>query len=303
MKGETIVYYALSAVTGMIISVMIMINGMFANHSGVYTSAFLIHLSGLAAISMSMFIKRDFKKVFRTRLPLYVYTGGVVGVLTILFNNMAYSKIDVSAILALTLLGQSVTSLFFDHYGFLGMKTVRFSLKKIIGIAFVLLGVLFMISLNDITKLVPIILSFITGITIVLSRTINGKLAVETNVNISTWFNYLTGTIVSFIVFLFFMQSEPLLVPAENPLIFTGGLVGVCAVFITNVCVSKISSFYMTLLLFTGQIFTGVIIDIILSQSFSPKNLIGGIIITIGLALDMWVNKKRLKKEPAKAIL
>jgi transporter family-2 protein len=59
----------------------------------------------------------------------------------------------------------------------------------------------------------------------------------------------------------------------------------------------------MTLLLFTGQIFTGVIIDIILSQSFSPKNLIGGIIITIGLALDMWVNKKRLKKEPAKAIL
>jgi len=295
------VYYALSAVTGMIISVMIMINGMFANHSGVYTSAFLIHLSGFAAITLSVFIKGDFKKLFRTRLPLYVYTGGVVGVMTILFNNMAYSKIDVSAILALTLLGQSVTSLFFDHFGFLGMKTVRFSWRKITGIAFVLLGVLFMISLNDITKLVPIVLSFITGITIVLSRTINGKLAVETNVNISTWFNYLTGTIVSFLVFLFFVGSEPALVQAENPLIFTGGLVGVCAVFITNVCVSKISSFYMTLLLFAGQIFTGVIIDIILSQSFSPKNLIGGIIITIGLALDMWFNKRKNKKEPLKA--
>ena len=295
-------YYALSALTGMIISVMIMINGMFANHSGVYTSAFLIHLSGLGAISLSVFIKGDFKKLFRTRLSLYVYTGGVVGVMTILFNNMAYSKIDVSAILALTLLGQSVTSLFFDHFGFLGMKTVRFSWKKLTGIAFVLLGVLFMISLNDITKLIPIILSFITGITIVLSRTINGKLAVETNVNISTWFNYLTGTIVSFLVFLFFVGSEPALVAAENPLIFTGGLVGVCAVFITNVCVSKISSFYMTLLLFAGQIFTGVIIDIILSQTFSPKNLIGGIIITIGLALDMWVNKKKFKKDPVKAI-
>ena len=48
-------YYALSVVTGMIISVMIMINGMFANHSGVYTSAFLIHLSGFAAISTSYF--------------------------------------------------------------------------------------------------------------------------------------------------------------------------------------------------------------------------------------------------------
>jgi hypothetical protein len=33
--------------------------------------------------------------------------------------------------------------------------------------------------------------------------------------------------------------------------------------------------------------FTGVIIDVILSQTFSSKNLIGGIIITIGLTLDM----------------
>jgi len=107
---------------------------------------------------------------------------------------------------------------------------------------------------------------------------------------------FCSGIIVSFLVFLFFVGSEPQLVSAENPLIFTGGLVGVCAVFITNVCVSKISSFYMTLLLFAGQIFTGVMIDIILSQSFSPKNLIGGIIFTIGLALDMWVNKGNSKK-------
>jgi transporter family-2 protein len=152
-----------------------------------------------------------------------------------------------------------------------------------------------MISAKDLVHIVPIIISFLTGITIVFSRTVNGKLAVETNVRISTWFNYLTGTVVSIIVFAIITMTgnaEAPLTFAPNPLIYTGGIVGMCAVFITNICVSKISSFYMTLLLFAGQIFTGIGIDVILSQAFSIRNLVGGIIITIGLALDMIVNKR-----------
>lgn len=288
-------YYALSAITGMIISVMIMINGMFSNHSGVYTSTAVIHLTGLIAISAVIFAKKDFKKLFKAKLPIYVYSGGVIGVLTIVFNNMAFSKIDLSAMLALTLLGQSVSSLIIDHFGAFGMKQVRFSPKRLIGILSVLCGIAFMISTKDLVHIVPIIISFLTGITIVFSRTVNGKLAVETNVRISTWFNYLTGTVVSIIVFAIITMTgnaEAPLTLAPNPLIYTGGIVGMCAVFITNICVSKISSFYMTLLLFAGQIFTGIGIDVILSQAFSIRNLVGGIIITIGLALDMIVNKR-----------
>jgi transporter family-2 protein len=289
------VYYALSVVTGMIVSVMIMINGMFANHSGVYTSTVVIHITGLIAITLYMIFKKEFRKLFKKKVPFYLYLGGVIGVLTILFNNLAFSKIDISALLALTLLGQSVASLIVDHYGFLGMKKVKFTSKKFVGITFVLIGVCFMISFDKVSQFIPIILSFFTGITIVFSRTVNGKLAVETSVHESTWHNYFFGSIVSIVVLSLFQMmglNEPALVFTGNPLIYTGGLVGTCAVFLTTMCVSKISSFYMTLLLFAGQIFTGIIIDIIISQSFSIRNLVGGIVITAGLALDMIVNRE-----------
>jgi len=292
------VYYALSAITGMIIAVMIMINGMLSNHSGLYTSTVIIHVTGLILISAINRYTRESKKVFRYKLPFYLYTGGIIGVLTIVFNNMAFSKIDLSAMLALTLFGQSVTSLVIDHYGWFGMKQVRFSPKKLVGILAVLCGIICMISVRDLSQIVPIIVSFLAGITIVISRTINGKLAVETSVRISTWYNYFTGTIVSLILLFFISKTgnEPPLALAYNPLIYTGGIIGMCAVFITNICVSKISSFYMTLLLFAGQIFAGIGIDIVLSHSFSIRNLIGGIIITVGLTLDMSINRRGTEK-------
>ena len=49
----------------------------------------------------------------------------------------------------------------------------------------------------------------------------------------------------------------------------------------------------MTLLLFIGQIFSGIILDIILTHEFSQVNLIGGILVTIGLFIDVWIDKKK----------
>lgn len=212
-----------------------------------------------------------------------------------MFCNLSYGRISVSAILALGLLGQSITALVFDRYGFWNMPKHPFFKAKLLGIVFVLLGIILMLINSKVDAIIPVILSLLTGVSTVVSRTINAALAKETSVLKSTVFNYITGLSVSAVVLLIAGRSEPMVQNfslSPNVWIYLGGVVGVCAVSILNAVVCKISSFYMTLLLFAGQVFTGIVIDILLTGSFLINNLIGGIAITIGLAQNLWIDKR-----------
>ncbi|WP_202906312.1 DMT family transporter, partial [Clostridium botulinum] len=58
--------------------------------------------------------------------------------------NLSFSKLGVSLTLALGLLGQSLSSIFIDHFGLLGMKVIKFEKKKCIGLLFIILGIFIM---------------------------------------------------------------------------------------------------------------------------------------------------------------
>ncbi len=58
-------------------------------------------------------------------------------------------------------------------------------------------------------------------------------------------------------------------------------------VLLSNVTVRRISAFYMTLLLFVGQVFTGIVVDMALTGVFSPQNLIGGALVAAGMAVNL----------------
>ncbi len=51
-----------------------------------------------------------------------MYLGGAIGVLTTLFHNLAFTKISVTSIIALSLFGQTITSLIVDKFGIFGMQ-------------------------------------------------------------------------------------------------------------------------------------------------------------------------------------
>lgn len=220
--------------------------------------------------------------------------GGMIGVFTIVFNNMAFGKISVSAILALGLLGQSITSIFADHFGIFKMPKIKFNKRKIIGVAFLIAGIFVMITIQEANQTVAILAAFLTGLAVVFSRTLNARLAQETNIITSTLLNYVIGLVTS----LFFLatagKGESILASFALPSdwwIYTGGVIGVFTIMLLNITVSKISSFYLTLLLFVGQVFAGIIIDIVLSGTFSVSNLIGGILVAIGLSLNILFDK------------
>ena len=133
-------YNILSLLIGILIAIMISFNGNLSNNLGTYSSLLIIHLIGFAGIIVIVFYKK-IKISFRNSLPLYLYSAGAISVFTVMFNNLSYTVLGVSIPVALGLLGQLLTSLAFDHYGFLGMNRIRFNKKKIIGLLIITLGI------------------------------------------------------------------------------------------------------------------------------------------------------------------
>ena len=138
-------YYLHSIIAGILTSSMITVNGNLTNFYGSYTASVIIHFIGLIGLTLYLIIKKQ-AFIPKERLPFYYFLGGAIGVGTTVFNNMAFGTLSVSAILALTLLGQSITSIIIDHFGLLGMPVERFNKKKLFGLSFVLIGIFIIIN-------------------------------------------------------------------------------------------------------------------------------------------------------------
>jgi transporter family-2 protein len=283
-------YYLLSLLAGVLISVMVAFNGGLTHQYGVYSATVIIHITGLLLITIMTIIKRE--QPFSKRQAWYLYLGGVIGVITTVSNNLAFSRISVSSILALGLFGQSLTGLLIDQYGFLNMPKHRFQRHKILGLLLILAGIIIM---TNNFNMLAVVVSFLAGVTIVVSRTLNARLAECTSIRISTFFNYLIGLFVSVLVCFIFGRNEVVFASfafSPNIYIYFGGIFGVCVVILSNITVIKISSFYLSLFMFIGQVFSGLLVDMVISQTFSPRNLIGGIFVTAGLCVNLLLDKK-----------
>lgn len=133
----------ISAFIGTLIAVMIMINGTLSNALGNYTSTMIIHIIGLITIILVLLAGRQ-KFIINKNVPFYLYSAGAIGVFTVLFNNLTFSTLGVSLTLALGLIGQSVASVIIDHFGLLGMKVMKYQKKKLIGLVFIISGIVIM---------------------------------------------------------------------------------------------------------------------------------------------------------------
>jgi bacterial/archaeal transporter family-2 protein len=136
-------YHLLSILVGACMAIMIPMNGILSNMLGDYKASVLIHLIGLLAIIVVLFVTKS-KLSFGQGIPLYQYSAGTIGVFTVLFISMSFAGLGVSMTIALSLLGQSVSSIIIDHFGLLGMKVAKFQQKKLIGLSLIASGIIIM---------------------------------------------------------------------------------------------------------------------------------------------------------------
>lgn len=133
-----------SVFIGLLIAIMVTINGTLAKQLGDYSSTLIIHIVGLITISLILIIT---KKGFNLNrgIPFYLFSAGAIGVFIVLFNNICFKHLGVSLTLSLGLLGQSIASGVIDHFGLLGMNVYKFRKEKIIGFALTFLGIVIMV--------------------------------------------------------------------------------------------------------------------------------------------------------------
>lgn len=293
-------YYLLSLLIGILVAIMITVNGGLTTLYGVYSATVVIHVVGLLLIGAIILFRRE--KPFAVRHRWYLYIGGVLGVATTACTNYAFGKISVSAILAISLFGQSVMGLLVDQFGLFKMRVHRFRVYQLPGLLLVVGGIGCMMIGSF--QLLPVIAVFSSGINLVISRSFNARLANETSVYTSTFFNYVLGLAAAIPVFLLLSRGEPALSGfslSPNWWIYLGGAIGVATVWMSNVVVVKIPALYITLLLFVGQVFTGVALDTLLDGAFSLHNLIGGLFVAVGLTLNLLFERRASRRAAALA--
>lgn len=144
--------------------------------------------------------------------------------------------------------------------------------------------------------MIYIIIAVLSGVTIVTSRSINYVLAEKIGMYQSTFFNYVFGLIGSFLLLLISGETFRLFSSQSYDaswFYYTGGLLGVVSVTMSSYLSSKVSSFYLTLLLFIGQLFAGILIDYIANGYLSIYQVIGGILVTIGLGYNLFIDNSK----------
>lgn len=141
---------------------------------------------------------------------------------------------------------------------------------------------------------VYILISILAGVSVVVSRIINSNLAEKIGILQGTFFNFIVGLIFSY-VFLFLSGSSitmPMSKMESVPLwVFSGGAAGVLTIVLSNYITPKISAFYLTLLVFIGQLFTGMAIDYFTLGEISAGKIIGGFLVLTGLGYNLLVDK------------
>ena len=176
------------------------------------------------------------------------------------------------------------------------MPRRAFDRGKLIGLALTLAGIAVM---TDAFDAVAVIASLAAGLALLVARTLNARLAGATSLQASTFFNYAVGLALSLPACALFGRGEPAMCAfalAPEVYIYLGGAVGVCVVLLLNYTVARVSAFSLSLLLFIGQVFAGLAIDVLFLDAFSPRLLIGGALVALGLCLNVIIEKRAQAK-------
>jgi bacterial/archaeal transporter family-2 protein len=146
--------------------------------------------------------------------------------------------------------------------------------------------------------------AFLAGVSIVVSRTINANLSTKIGTFQGTFFNFATGLLFSLLILLFSDESLSMsIAPLQSvpPFIYLGGIVGVITIVLSNYITPKISAFYLTIFIFVGQLFAGVIIDFLTLGDVSIGKIIGGFLVLLGLVYNVVLdNRDKVFKDSRK---
>lgn len=139
-----------------------------------------------------------------------------------------------------------------------------------------------------------VFLAFFNGGISFLNMILSSKVANKIGMIKGIFYNFLWATVFSLVGFFIFEPNENLFNSLTNfPMFYClSGIIGILVNFIFNKTIPKVSSVYVVILRFIGQLFTGCIIDYFYLHMFSLGKLLGVFCFALGLFYNTYIDKK-----------
>jgi bacterial/archaeal transporter family-2 protein len=300
MKSDARLMAVFAPLVGGLLTVMSGVNTRLSAATGTPVALVVIHLAGLAGISLVLLARREERLPGRIPAPLWL--GGAVGVGTVFCTVYAFSALGASLAVALALLGQTSCSVAIDAVGFLGRRRRPLTLRRLPGLLVAGAGAC-VIAGSWRMNAPAVILAFVSGVLPALTMSTNAELARRLGLARSTLANYVTGLAASLLVVLAVRPSPAAAVEAVKAagpfLALGGGLMGMAVVLSTNWLFPRMPAFTATLLLYTGQALMGVIVEAAAAGCLDARKLAGTLVLLAGLVLDGLLDRLKPGAAPA----
>jgi len=142
-----------------------------------------------------------------------------------------------------------------------------------------------------------IITSTIAGGLIVFTRIFNFKMADKMGLFQGASVNYVGGLLASILLALILRGTSLPVFEGIPWWAYLGGLFGIGIVVLSSYLTDKVSSFYLTLLIFIGQLVTGIVIDFFIAGQIPTAKIIGGLLVAVGFGYNLMVDRNEEKIE------
>jgi bacterial/archaeal transporter family-2 protein len=141
-------FHWITLAAGLLLPIQVVFNNKLTSISGSPTTSSLISFSvgTITLLLFSILRPTSFQKSLQhlDQAPWYAWLGGLVGAFYIITTVLASPRIGIIIFLAIVIGGQLITSALVEHYGWLGTPVKPFHWAKGLGLAFIIIGMIFM---------------------------------------------------------------------------------------------------------------------------------------------------------------
>ena len=139
-------YRNLAVLNGILLAIMIFLNGVLSEKIGLYLSTLIYHVLGLLLILLVSIVRKN-KLPKLNKIPVILFLPGLLSVLVIFLNSLSSSKIGITLTAGMGLFGQLVISALIDHFGLFGVQVNKMRKEKTLSFSLIITGLIFMILL------------------------------------------------------------------------------------------------------------------------------------------------------------
>ncbi len=136
--------YSSAYATGLLLALMVFFNSLLASVTSIYVGSFFFNFIGFLFFSLCLILGVNVPARGK-KSPYHLIVPGILGALTIVLSNLTVAEIGVALMVGISLLGQMITSLFIDGFGLLGKEKTPITVKQLISLFIIAIGVYFLL--------------------------------------------------------------------------------------------------------------------------------------------------------------